>query len=200
LLCCNRCSRPGRSPDFLRGERKPVTTVALIQARMGSTRLPGKVLAELAGRPVLDWVVAAARAVPGVDRVAVATSDTDRDDPVAAWCADNGVSCHRGPEDDVLERFRGAAKAEEADTVMRLTADAPLLDPEVCGQVLLLLERTGADYASNVEPPCWPDGLDCEAFTFAALETAAREARRPSEREHVTRSSATIGSSSAWWG
>ncbi|MEE9210778.1 MAG: aminotransferase class III-fold pyridoxal phosphate-dependent enzyme [Kiloniellales bacterium] len=163
-----------------------MTTVALIQARMGSTRLPGKVLAELAGRSVLDWVVAAARAVPGVDRVAVATSDTDRDDPVAAWCADNGVSCHRGPEDDVLERFRGAAKAEEADTVMRLTADAPLLDPEVCGQVLLLLERTGADYASNVDPPSWPDGLDCEAFTFAALETAAREARRPSEREHVT--------------
>lgn len=163
-----------------------MTTVALIQARMGSTRLPGKVLADLGGRPVLDWVVAAAWAVPGVDATAVATSQAAADDAIAEWCGARGVACHRGPEEDVLERFRLAAAAEDADTVMRLTADAPLLDPQVCGQVLLLRERSGADYASNVDPPTWPDGLDCEAFTAAALEAAARQARRRSEREHVT--------------
>ena len=163
-----------------------MTTVALIQARMGSTRLPGKVLTDLGGRPVLDWVVAAGEAVPGVDRVAVATSDAPGDDAIESWCAERSVTCHRGPEADVLERFRLAAAAEGAATIMRLTADSPLLDPQVCGQVLVLHERSGADYASNVDPPNWPDGLDCEVFTAAALNTAARTAVRASEREHVT--------------
>jgi len=163
-----------------------VTTVALIQARMGSSRLPGKVLEDLAGRAVLDWVVSAARAIPGVDRVAVATSDRAGDDAIVAWCASQSVVCHRGPEADVLERMRGAAEAEGAQTVLRLTADCPFLDPAVCGQVLLLFERSGADYASNVDPPRWPDGLDCEVLTCAALVAAAREATRASDREHVT--------------
>jgi len=163
-----------------------MTTVALIQARMGSSRLPGKVLEDLAGRTVLDWIVSAARAIPGVDRVAVATSDQAGDDAIVAWCASESVACHRGPEADVLERMRGAAEAEGAQTVLRLTADCPFLDPAVCGQVLLLFERSGADYVSNVDPPRWPDGLDCEVFTRAALDTAAREATRASDREHVT--------------
>jgi glutamate-1-semialdehyde 2,1-aminomutase/spore coat polysaccharide biosynthesis protein SpsF len=163
-----------------------MTSVALIQARMGSSRLPGKVLTALGGRPVLAWVVRAARATPGIDRVAVATSLLPDDDAIAAWCRAHGVSCHRGPAEDVLARFVLAARAEAATVVLRLTADCPLLDPHVCGTVLALLQRDGAVYAANVLPPSWPIGLDCEAFTVEALATADVLATRRSDREHVT--------------
>ena len=163
-----------------------MTTVAIIQARMGSTRLPGKVLADLGGRPAIDWAVAAARVIPGIARVAVATSDQAPDDAIVEWCAANGIACHRGPEDDVLARYRLAAEAEEAASVMRLTADCPLLDPQACGQVLMVFERAGADYASNVDPRTWPDGLDCEVFSATALNIADAEAGAALEREHVT--------------
>ncbi len=163
-----------------------MTAVAVIQARLSSTRLPGKVLLPLKGRPVLDWVATAAQAIPGIDKVVVATSTDPSDDSVAQWAKSFGVACHRGPLDDVLARFALAAAAENADIVMRLTADCPLLDPQVCGEVLALLKRTGSAYASNASPPSWPDGLDCEAFTRAALDAAAAEATRPADREHVT--------------
>lgn len=163
-----------------------MNTVAIIQARMDSTRLPGKVLTDLAGRPVLAWVVDAATAIPGVDGVAVATSVESSDDPIAAWCEANAVRCRRGSKGDVLDRMIRAAEAEKADVVVRLTADCPLLDPAVCGQVVLLRKRTGADYASNTRPCNWPDGLDCEVVTSAVLSQAGEEARLPSQREHVT--------------
>ena len=163
-----------------------MTAIAIIQARMGSTRLPGKVLADLGGRPALAWTVRAAAAVPGIERAVVATSESAADDAIAEWCEGEGVPCHRGPEDDVLARYHMAARAEGAEVIMRLTADCPLLDPSVCGEVLMLLEREGADYVSNVDPRSWPDGLDCEVFTAAALNAAAGEAESPVEREHVT--------------
>lgn len=163
-----------------------VTTLALIQARQQSTRLPGKVLESLGDRPVLAWVVRAAQAIPGVDRVAVATSTEAADDAIAAWGKNAGVTVYRGSEKDVLRRFSDAATADGADIVMRLTADCPLLDPAVAGMVLRLLKSSGADYASNIDPATWPDGLDCEAFSREALLIANREAARPSEREHVT--------------
>jgi len=163
-----------------------MTAVAVIQARLSSTRLPGKVLLPLKGRPVLDWVATAAGAIPGIDKVVVATSTAADDDAIAAWAETFGIACHRGPLDDVLARFALAAAAENADIVMRLTADCPLLDPQVCGEVLALLKRSGGAYASNASPPSWPDGLDCEVFTRAALDAAAAEATRPSDREHVT--------------
>lgn len=163
-----------------------MTAVAIIQARMGSTRLPGKMLVDLGGRPALAWSVAAAQAIQGVDRVAVATSRADSDDAIAEWCAGAGVSCHRGPEDDVLARYAKAARAEDADIVLRLTGDCPLLDPHVCDEVLALLERNGVSYATNTAPRTWPDGTDCEAMTAAALFAADEEAALPSEREHVT--------------
>ena len=165
---------------------KKIKSIAIIQARMGSSRLPGKVLADLGGRPVLDWVVDAARAIPGIDGVAVATSEAPGDDALVAWCAEKGVTCHRGPEDDVLARFVQAARAEQADIVIRLTADCPLLDPQVCALVLTLLARSAAAYACNFEPRSWPDGLDCEAFTMALLQEAADQAQTPFQREHVT--------------
>ena len=161
-------------------------TIAIIQARMGSTRLPGKVLADLGGRPVIDWVVRAAQAIPGIDGVCVATSDLAGDDELEKWCDNNGISCHRGSQDDVLARYLLAARVEGAEAVMRLTADCPLLDPQVCGLVLALLKRDSNDYASNVDPRSWPDGLDCEAFTMALLEDAASNANQAFEREHVT--------------
>ncbi len=160
--------------------------VAVVQARMSSSRLPGKVLEDLDGRPVIGWVATAAAAIPGVEQVAIATSDQESDDPLAAWCRESGIACVRGPLDDVLARYHGAARETGADIVLRLTADCPFLDPTIAGQVLALLQLQGADYATNTQPPTWPDGLDCEAFTAAALDRAAAEATRPSEREHVT--------------
>jgi glutamate-1-semialdehyde 2,1-aminomutase/spore coat polysaccharide biosynthesis protein SpsF len=162
-----------------------VKTVAIVQARMGSSRFPGKILADLAGLPVLGWVVRAARAVPGIDEVVVATTVSPSDDRVVAWAAGNGVPCFRGSETDVLERFHAAAERHAADIVLRMPADCPFVDPAVAGQTLMLLRRTGADYACNNDPATWPDGLDCEAVRFPALATAHREAKRASDREHV---------------
>jgi len=161
-------------------------TVAIVQARMGSSRLPGKVLADLAGKPVLAWVVRAARAALGIDEVWVATSTATSDDAVAAWCEANATSFYRGSEHDVLERYAGAARQSEAEVIVRITADCPLLDPTVIGQTVRLRAISDVDYASNVDPPTWPDGIDCEVFTKDALLAAAVEARRPSDREHVT--------------
>lgn len=161
-------------------------TVAIIQARMGSTRLPGKVLEDLGGLPAIGWTVRAARATLGIDEVWVATSTASSDDGIAQWCEKSGVSVHRGSEQDVLDRYAGAAGASKAEVVVRLTADCPLLDPTVMAQVIRLRAVTGAAYASNGYPPTWPDGLDCEVVTTAALLTAAKEAVRATDREHVT--------------
>jgi len=163
-----------------------VKTVAIIQARMGSNRLPGKVLADLGGRPVLAWVVRAARAVPGVDAVWVATSRSPADDGVAAWCESNQVPVYRGSETDVLDRYARAVEASAAEVVVRVTADCPLFDPSVAGLAIRLRNISGADYASNVDPRTWPDGLDCEVVTASALLAAAAEATDPGDREHVT--------------
>jgi glutamate-1-semialdehyde 2,1-aminomutase len=160
--------------------------VAIVQARMGSSRLPGKVLEDLGGRPALAWIMDAARAIPGVDVACVATSTDAGDDAVAAWAEGAGVPCHRGSEEDVLDRFLLAARAEDADVILRLTGDCPLLDPDAAGLVLRCLVLRGADYACNFEPRQWPDGLDAEAFTRATLEAAASEAQHAYERQHVT--------------
>lgn len=165
-----------------------MTTIAILQARMGSTRLPGKVLRPLAGVRVLDRVSAAARRVPGVDRLVVATSTGEADDAIAAWGAETGISVFRGDEQDVLGRFAAAcadAGLADDDVVLRLTADCPLIDPQVCGMVLRLMRDPAVMLASNVDPATWPDGLDCEAFRVGALRAAAAEATRPSDREHV---------------
>lgn len=161
--------------------------VALIQARMGSSRLPGKVLEPIRSRPMVARVVERARRIPGVHRVALAIPDNPADDELAAVAAElGGVGLHRGPEDDVLGRFVAAARAEEADVVVRITADCPLLCPEVSGRVVERLAASGADYASNILQRTYPRGLDTEAFTMGALETAHGEASSAAEREHVT--------------
>lgn len=160
-------------------------TVAVIQARMGSSRLPGKVMMELGGVPVLAHVVARARAAPGVDAVCVATPITSQDDPLAELAQSLGAEVARGSETDVLSRYALAAEVTGADRVVRITADCPFLDPRVTGRVLGLLD-TGADYASNVAPRSWPKGLDVEAFTRHALVRAHEQAVDAYDREHVT--------------
>ena len=160
--------------------------VALIQARMGSSRFPGKVLEDLAGRPMLWRVAERVRRARSVDKVVIATTDHEIDDPIAEFCEREGISCFRGSEQDVLDRFYRAAKATGADIVVRITADCPLIDPAVIDKVVARFAGGDCDYVCNVLRYTYPDGLDTEVFSFAALERAWQEARKPSEREHVT--------------
>ena len=163
--------------------------LAIIQARMSSSRLPGKVLLDLAGRPVLHHVYNRVRAAGLIDRVMVATSDRPANEPLVRFCATQAIGCFAGSEDDVLDRFFQAAVsagAGEGDGIVRITADCPLSDPVVIDAVVKRYMESGADYASNVQPPSFPDGLDVEVFRFTALKRAWQEAGLKSEREHVT--------------
>lgn len=159
---------------------------AVIQARMSSQRLPGKVLTSIAGRPALDWVYEAVKA-SNVDEVVVACSDNPADEPIVEWCLAKGAKCVRGPEDDVLSRYMTVAAQTDADVFVRITGDCVFTDPALIDQVVKLLSMKGVMYASNTEPPTFADGNDVEAFTREALEQTNREASRPSDRECVTR-------------
>jgi len=161
---------------------------AIVQARMGSSRLPGKTLMDLAGRPLLGHLVDRARRIPGLDAVVIATTDRPADRAILNFAAAEGLPVYAGSEDDVLDRFHQAAERFGVSVVVRITPDCPLLDPAVAGLVLarFLDARGSLDYASNTQPPTFPDGQDTEAFSAAALARAWREARLPSEREHVT--------------
>jgi spore coat polysaccharide biosynthesis protein SpsF (cytidylyltransferase family) len=161
-------------------------TVAIVQARMGSRRLSGKVLALLGGPPVLWHVTSRVAQARTVDEGVVATSDQPGDDPIAGWCAAEGLTCVRGPEADVLARYALAGEATGADVVVRVTADCPLLSPAVLDLVVDARSTSGADYASNTLARGFPHGLDVECLTRAALDAAAAEALDPEEREHVT--------------
>jgi glutamate-1-semialdehyde 2,1-aminomutase/spore coat polysaccharide biosynthesis protein SpsF len=161
-------------------------TVAIVQARMASTRLPGKVLADLAGRPLLWHVVRRVRRARRVDRVVVATSRDAADDPLARFCEAEGIDCYRGSQDDVLDRFYRAARAHAADVVVRVTGDCPLIDPAVIDRVLDAYHAGAGEYVTNTLRYTYPDGLDVEVFGAEALARAWLKARKPSEREHVT--------------
>ena len=153
---------------------------------MSSTRLPGKVLADLVGQPMLARVIERVRRATTIDEVVVATSTGSSDDAVAEFCAQRGIGCFRGSEQDVLDRFYQAATQFGAGIVVRITGDCPLIDPAVIDRVVTALRSAECDYATNTLRYTFPDGLDVEAFTFAALERAWREASKPAEREHVT--------------
>lgn len=164
-------------------------TVAIVQARMGSSRLPGKVLMDLAGQPMLARVVARARRASTVDQVVVATTTDPSDDAVAAFCEARGYSFYRGSVFDVLDRFYGAAKAFNAQVIVRITADCPLIDPDAIDRVVTAFHEHKVDFAANRLPPpwqrTWPIGLDTEVCSFAGLERAWKEAALNYEREHV---------------
>jgi spore coat polysaccharide biosynthesis protein SpsF (cytidylyltransferase family) len=158
------------------------TVATIVQARMGSARLPGKVLATVGGEPVLHWVLARTSRVRRHGRLIVATSDLEQDDRIAAWCADAGVDCIRGSERDVLDRYRQAARLAGADIVVRVTADCPLLDPWLLDSVIETHMREGADY---VTIDGLPRGLAQETLSRDALEASWLDATDPGDREHV---------------
>jgi glutamate-1-semialdehyde 2,1-aminomutase len=161
-------------------------TVAVVQARLGSTRLPGKVLRHATGRPLILLMLERLARARRLDEIVIATTDSHVDDRLAAELAANGVKVFRGSEQDVLDRYYRAAREHGATHVVRVTGDCPLIDPELVDAVVEQLHASGDDYVSNNHPPTYPDGLDAEAFTFAALERAWREAKAQVEREHVT--------------
>jgi spore coat polysaccharide biosynthesis protein SpsF len=161
-------------------------TTAIIQARMSSTRLPGKVLLDLAGEPMLARVVERTQRARTIDHVVVATTVEPEDEPIVALCHSRDWAVFRGDRDDVLDRYYQAALADGADAIVRITSDCPLIDPDIIDRVVARLDGT-VDYASNINPRrTFPRGLDVEVFTFAALSAAWREDRDRSGREHVT--------------
>src|SRR5580700_5053330 len=161
-------------------------TTAIIQARMSSTRLPGKVLLDLAGEPMLARVVARTQQAKSIDRTIVATTVEPEDEPIVALCRARRWAVSRGSRDDVLDRYYQAAVADGADPIVRITSDCPLIDPEIIDRVVARLDGT-VDYASNINPRrTFPRGLDVEVFTFAALSAAWRDDREATGREHVT--------------
>ncbi len=160
-------------------------TVAIIQARMQSTRLPGKVLLDLAGRPMLRLMVERLRRARRLDAICLASDEQPANDVLAAFGKNAGLLVHRGEVDDVLARYAGAAVTANADVIVRVTADCPFIDPVIIDELIELRDRERLDYCTNVLPPTWPDGLDVSVFTRALLETASREAALASEREHV---------------
>jgi spore coat polysaccharide biosynthesis protein SpsF len=161
-------------------------TVAIIQARMGSTRLPGKILLDLGGEPVLARVMERAKRAKRLSQVTVATSDLPADNVIAEVSHQRGWPCFRGSESDVLDRYYHAAMAFGAAVVVRITSDCPLIDSEIVDSVIGEFLKQQADYASNTLERTYPRGLDTEVFSMAALRRAWCEAQELPEREHVT--------------
>jgi spore coat polysaccharide biosynthesis protein SpsF len=161
-------------------------TVAIIQARLGSSRLPGKALADICGKPMLLRVVERVQRCKTVDAVVVAVPDTAEDEPLLKFCESHRISFFRGPEADVLARYHGAALAYDAEAIVRVTSDCPLVEPHVIDAVVEMFREGEVDYCCNNLKPSWPHGLDCELFSKAALLRAQRETRDPYWREHVT--------------
>ena len=160
--------------------------LAILQARLSSSRLPGKVLLPLQGEPMLLRQIERIRRARKVDRLIVATSTHESDDPLAGLCLAHNVACFRGSLDDVLDRVFQAVLPVNPDRVVRLTGDCPLADPAVIDAVIEFCVEGGFDYASNALEPTFPDGLDVEVMRFTCLREAHANARLPSQREHVT--------------
>lgn len=160
-----------------------MTVIAIIQARMSSTRLPGKVLMPLAGKPVLEHVVERLSYCRMIEKTIVATTVEQSDDPIMEYCSNNNIICYRGSLDDVLDRYYQTAKKYEANPIVRITADCPAIDPVVVDAVITGFLAGDYDlYSLGGE---FPDGLDCSVFSFSAIEKAWNEAKLKSEREHV---------------
>lgn len=159
---------------------------AIIQSRMGSSRLPGKTLADLHGKPMLEQLIERVRASRHVQEIVIATTTEPRDDVLVEFARARGLRFSRGSEQDVLDRFYQAAKQFGVDEIVRVTPDCPLMDPDVIDAVVEAHRSGGYEYTSNTVRRTFPDGLDVEVFSFSALERAWREAARASEREHVT--------------
>ncbi len=160
--------------------------IAIIQARVGSTRLPDKVMLPLAGKPAIQHVIERTKLIPNISKVVIAMPKSPTNDSLARFCELTGAPVFRGSENDVLDRYYEAALSHQADVVVRITADCPLIDPIESGKVVKKFFEVEADYVSNTNPPMLPDGLDTEVFSIEALTKAWNNAKKRSEREHVT--------------
>jgi spore coat polysaccharide biosynthesis protein SpsF len=161
-------------------------TVVVVQARTGSSRLPGKVMMPLAGAPLLQRQIERVRAAKVPVETVIATTTDASDDTVAGLARDIGVPCFRGHPTDLLDRHVMAARAHGADVVVKIPSDCPLIDPAAIERVIGAFDPARHDFVSNLHPGTWPDGNDVEVMSMAALETAWREATKPHEREHTT--------------
>jgi spore coat polysaccharide biosynthesis protein SpsF len=166
----------------------PNRIALIVQARMGSTRLPGKVLKSIGGRPMLSYQIERLRAVRLAQRIVVATTVNAGDDIIEEFCKDEGMNCARGSEHDVLSRYCEAALRFGADIVVRITADCPLIDPGLIDSAIemFLDSSERCDYLSNMLEPSWPYGMAVEVMTLRALSEANSESADAREREHVT--------------
>lgn len=161
-------------------------TVATIEARMSSTRLPGKVLLPAAGKSLLEHLIERLRRAKGLDQIVVATTDNDIDGPIVQLARRLKVGCFRGSEDDVLSRVLGAAQALRADVIVEITGDCPLIDPAIVEFCIKRYFEAGVDYVSNVLEPSYPIGMNTQVFATDTLKEVDRLTHDPSDREHVS--------------
>ncbi len=160
--------------------------VAIVQARMGSTRLPNKVMKLIGGKPMIEILLERLARSKKINQIVLATSNNQKNDPLVEHVSKLGYQCYRGSEEDVLDRYYQAAKSVRADLVIRITGDCPLIDSDLVDELINSFESKKVDYISNSNPPTYPDGLDAEIFTFKALEIASKDATSKFDREHVT--------------
>lgn len=162
--------------------------ICIVQARVGSTRLPGKVLKKICEKTVLEHDVDRLKQVKNIDEIIIATTELERDDSIVEECKRLNVNYFRGSEENVLSRYYYAAKENNADVVVRVTSDCPLIDPEVSSRIIdfYFKNREKYDYVSNTIDRTYPRGLDTEVFSFKALERAFKEATLERDKEHVT--------------
>jgi glutamate-1-semialdehyde 2,1-aminomutase len=160
--------------------------IAIVQARMGSTRLPNKVMKLINGKPMIELLLARLSKSNQIDQIVVATSIDVKNKPLIDHVLALGYACEQGSENDVLERYVNVASLHHADVIVRITGDCPIVDPNLVDESIKLFRSENVDYFSNTNPPSYPDGLDIEVFTLAALKKALRESSKPFDHEHVT--------------
>jgi spore coat polysaccharide biosynthesis protein SpsF len=163
--------------------------IAIIQARCASTRFPGKIFADLSGKPLIWHVVNRLRYCNRIDKIMIATTLDVSDERLAEWAQEQGISTYRGSVENVLNRYYCAAQSlglKNDDIIIRITADDPFKEPALIDKVIEMVEKGEADFAYNNKPPTYPEGLDCEVFTMKALEKSEKESSDSYEREHVT--------------
>jgi spore coat polysaccharide biosynthesis protein SpsF len=160
--------------------------VATIEARMTSTRLPGKVLLPAGGKPMLSHLIDRLKAVPSLQEIVIATTINAADQPLADLAASAGIACFRGSENDVMERVIGAAESVQADVVVEITGDCPIIDPQIVEQIIRIFVANQADYVSNAHVRSYPDGMDVQVFSLDTLKRSAGMTQSKLDREHVT--------------
>ncbi len=160
--------------------------VAIVQARMGSTRLPNKVMKPILGTPMIGILLERLSRASNIEQIILATTDDIRCDPLVEYVTELGYEIYRGSEQDVLDRFYQASKLVNADIIVRITGDCPLIDSDLVDAVITTFKESNVDYVSNISPPTYPDGLDTEVFSFKALDAAWKQANEHQQREHVT--------------